>query len=158
MSKKKPTLSSATKQISLIKKQIRNNIVDLKKYSSMKKEDSIKADINKHKKEVKSLVQENEDLAAQFLALKLKIDQANANTMITMEDGNEYSISQLLSIKRELEKMINATFNALDTTKGRNVIKFYSEAERKKKLAKWKKLFDEIDVRMDEINVGTKLE
>jgi hypothetical protein len=161
MPKRKKTLMGATKQISTIKKQIKQNIVDLKKYSVMTEKDTLYFDSKAaQKKEVKSLVDKNEELALKYLEIKLKIDQANANTLVEMSDGKNYSISQLLAIKRELEKLIMATFDALNAPKGKKgkIIRFYSETEKRKKVKKWTELFSEIDENLDEINANTTLE
>ena len=121
-------------------------------------------------KEVASLIQSNNDLCAEYLRIKRSIEYTNLKVTVELQK-KEYSISDLLVIKRKLADRMVATYRALNDTAARdrlrNAPKFdgetpkveilYDERTKLDNIRKWQDLADIIDSRLEVINATTDL-
>ncbi|MPN18673.1 hypothetical protein SDC9_166036 [bioreactor metagenome] len=70
-------------------------------------------------KKVASLIQSNNDLCAEYLRIKRSIEYTNLKVTVELQK-KEYSISDLLVIKRKLADRMVATYRALNDTAARD--------------------------------------
>lgn len=163
-------LVEAMKELKLIEKKMLKNNNSIEKYSSQpSNERPYFSSESEQRKELKSLIQANKDLLDNYLSLKKKIEKTNLEVE-TEIDGNKYSISELLVLKRRLAKIMIESFNSMNdkNAKGNlhsmrgvdNSIKierFYDEKEKNEGLRKWQDFYDNIDSRLEVINATTDL-
>jgi len=155
------------KELRIIEKKMLRNHGDITKYASLlSTERPLFETEDAQKKEVKSLIQSNQDLMDNYLDLKQNLEYTNLMTKVEMS-GKEYSISELLVLKRKLAKQMMETYSSLNDTVARNslvrrpaskdektpeVLRLYREEDRNAGLRKWQDLYDNIDSRLEVIN------
>lgn len=164
----------AMKRLKVILKRMQDNAQQVAVYSSiLSTEKAHFGSEDDQKKKVKSLVQANTDLAMEYLKLKSAIERTNLEVRVTMPDGGNYSISELLVIRRVLAQPMVNTYNAMSTASadqraksgfGRTgegamptAVRMYSEEERNAGIARWQELYSAIDARLEVVNATTDL-
>lgn len=161
------------KKLRLIEKKMANNANAIQRYASMvSTEKALFETEEKQKKEIKSLIQSNQDLLDEYLILKKRVEYSNLTTQVKM-GGKDYFISDLLVIKRTLARLMLNTFNSLNEHEGQSrlrgtsmssvsgstphVVRFYKEEDRISGLKVWQDLYDNIETRLEVINATTPL-
>jgi len=162
----------ALKKLKVIEKRMEKNRQQITQYASMiSTERPIFDTEEKQRKEVSSLIQSNTDLMKEYLDLKGKIEKTNITVKVEM-GGVQYSISDLLLIKRKMAKVMMSTYEALNTSAGQSrlrqvsigagerspqVVQLYDEKDKIAGLDKWQDLYHNIDSRLEVINATTDL-
>ena len=161
----------ALKKLKVIEKRMEKNKSQITQYASMiSTERPIFDTEEKQRKEVSSLIQANIDLMKEYLDLKGKIEKTNITVKVEM-GGVQYSLSDLLLIKRKMAKAMLSTYEALNTTTGQSkmrhasisgerapqVVQLYDEKDKIAGLDKWQDLYHNIDSRLEVINATTDL-
>jgi len=164
----------AMKRLRIIEKRMANNAEAIQRYASMVSTEKPYFDNeDKQKSEIKSLIQSNQDLVEEYLTLKKRIEYSNLFTNVEI-GGRQYSISELLVIKRRLAQKMLHTYNSLNTMEGDTrvrstrlspsqsgqtpqVVRYYREEDKIKGLQKWQDLYDNIESRLEVINATTPL-
>lgn len=120
--------------------------------------------------EVASMIQSNGDLCAEYLRLKRSIEYTNLKVTVDMQ-GQTYTISDLLIIKRKMGIRMVKTYQALNDSRAQyrhkhtpryegespKVEILYSEKEKLDNIRKWQDLIAMIDSRLEVINATTDL-
>lgn len=148
------------------------NMIMISKYSSrVSTEVPYFETEERQKTEVKSLVQSNEDLMRRYLELKKNLEHTNLHTAVEMK-GTEYSISELLVLKRKMAKTMIETFDSLtarsasmrlssirraDGEAQPKVLRLYKEEDKNAGLDKWQDMYNNIDARLEVINATCDL-
>jgi len=162
----------ALKKLKVIEKRMEKNRTQITQYASMvSTERPIFDTEEKQRKEVNSLIQSNNDLMREYLDLKGKIEKTNITVKVEM-GGIQYSISDLLLIKRKMAKIMINTYEALNTSSAQSrlkhvsigagerspqVVQLYDEKDKITGLDKWQDLYHNIDSRLEVINATTDL-
>jgi len=164
-------LIEGMKKLRLIEKKMSGNATDITRYSSMvSTERPYFASEEEQKREVAGLVQSNVDLMNEYLTLKRQIEYTNLVVYIRMGD-REYSISELLVMKRKMAQQMVVTFLAMNdqagqtrlrnatgtTDKQPQVVRLYDESYKNNNLRMWQDLYHEIDSRLEVVNATTVL-
>jgi hypothetical protein len=165
-------LIEAMKKIKVIEKKMAKNMEQIQNYASLpSNEKPYFENEEKQRKEVKSLIQANNDLLIEYLKIKNAIDKTNLESKIEI-GGIQYSLTDLLVIKRKLAQFMIKTYNSLNDNhaqgKMRNsfnssdgktihIVRFYDETDKNNGLTKWTDLYDNIDSRLEVINATTEL-
>jgi len=163
-------LIEAMKKLNVIEKKMASQTIKITEYASKpSNEKPIFESEDKQKKEVKSLIQSNEDLLVEYLTLKRQIEFTNLMTIVEI-NGVKYSISEMLVLKRKGAQLMKKTYEALNvsqseykvrnytnTTKDISIDRFYSEEEKNNNLSKWQEIYDNIESRLEVINATTDL-
>jgi hypothetical protein len=167
-------LIEGMKKLKVIAKKIQTNIERINQYASIpSNEKPYFGDEKAQEKEVKSLIQSNEDLVKEYLNLKKRIDLTNLKTIVTI--GNEtYVLADWLILRRGLSKQMQGTFTALNDVyaesrmksssrlpntadKLAHVVRFYDEREKNEQLQHWVDVDDAIEMRLETVNALTDL-
>lgn len=161
-------LIEALKQLKVVEKRMDSNSIKITKYSSIVSTERPAFENEEvQKTELKALTQANKDLLKIYLILKNKIDKTNLTITVSI-DGVEYTINELLVLKRRLiQKMIN-TYQALNeeeaydrfrkfasNDKEAKIVRLYNEKDKNENLNFWQNLRDNIDSRLEVINATT---
>lgn len=160
----------AMKELKLIEKKMLKNNDAIKKYSSQpSNERPYFQDETTQRKEVKNLVQANNDLLNNYLSLKKRIEKTNLGVEVEV-DGRAYTISELLVLKRRLSKIMIDSFDSMNDQNAKHNImsmrgvdnsvrveRFYDERDKNEGLRKWQDFYDNIDSRLEVINATTDL-
>ena len=162
----------ALKKLKVIEKRMEKNRVQITQYASMiSTERPIFDTEEKQRKEVSSLIQANIDLMKEYLSLKGKIEKTNITVTVEM-GGVQYTLSDLLLIKRKMAKVMMSTYEALNPSTGQSkmrhasissgerapqVVQLYDEKDKITGLDKWQDLYHNIDSRLEVINATTDL-
>lgn len=165
-------LLAALKELRVIEKRMTRNSENIQAYASqLSTERPIFGTEEEQRKQVASLVQANSDLTTEYLGLKRRIEQTNLQTKVTIQ-GKEYSLNDLLILKRGLGKKVMSTYLALNEENGNNklrltprtsgektvrVERFYDERERNEGLRRWQDLLDEADAKLEIYNATVEL-
>ena len=166
-------LIEALKRLRIIEKRVKSQNENITRYSSMiSTERPLFETEDRQKKEVKSLIQSNEDLIKEYLGLKRRIDLTNLGTFRVM-NSERYSIADLLNIQRKAYDMGKSTFKALSdhASQGRLVSmrhmspegktpvvnRLYAEEDRIKGLKYWQDLYDSIGAVLEIMNATVDL-
>ena len=163
-------LIEAMKELKLIEKKMAKNAQLITKYSAQPNSERLYfGDAESQKKEIQSLIQSNLDLAENYVALKIRIERTNLETVIEFH-GKDLSLAELLVYKRKIAKAILTTFEALDDSSAkmglmrrssgedRAVIeRFYDERTKNDKLREWQDFYEAIDSRLEVVNATTDL-
>jgi hypothetical protein len=163
-------LIEAMKKIKVIEKRIVDQTAKITEYAAKpSNEKPVFETEEKQKKEVKSLLQSNEDLLNDLLTLKTQVEYTNLVTKIEI-DGKNFSISEMLVLKRKGAQLMKKTYEALNTTmlehkirnysnqsKDISLDRFYSEDEKNINLSKWQSIYDNIDSRLEVVNATIDL-
>ena len=160
------------KKLRVLEKKMDKNSEEITQYSSMlSSERPIFGTESEQRKEVQQRIQSNQDLMAEYLKLKRRIEFTNLKTFVSY-DGVTYSISDMLVIKRTLAKKMIDTFNALNDSAARSrqnrisqqpdgrpvlVERLYDERAKNSGLEKWHDLYDNVESRLEVINATTEL-
>lgn len=165
-----PTLIESMKELKLIEKRMETNIERINKYASQpSNEKPMFGTPEEQRKEVAQLVQANEDLTQTYTNIKAQVDYTNLITKVEI-DGKEYTIHQLLQIRRKLAHFMTMTYKNLNEDSAKRAMRlavskqdgtvkperFYDEAERNKKLDFWQSLYHTIDGRLESVNAITE--
>ena len=165
------TITEGMKTLKVLEKRIQSNLTDIEKYSSMvSTERPFFESEDQQRKEVASLIQANTDLEKEYRNLKKNVDYTNLSVSIEF-DGVEYTIADLLILKRKTARFILGTLGAMNEHAGQRrlrtaptiegktpqVVRLYSEEEKNKKVRKWQELLDNITIRLETINSTTDL-
>lgn len=158
----------AMKKIKTIDKKILKNNVLITKYASMlDNQKPYFTTEEEQKKELLSLIQANRDLMKEALHLKKCIDKTNMITMIKI-DKEEYSLVDLLNIRRKYAKYMMDTYNSLNENNANSslrinnvptvkISRLYDENMKNKGINYWQELYDNIDSRLEVVNATTDL-
>jgi hypothetical protein len=167
-------LIEAMKKLRTIEKRMAANSASIQRYASMVSNEKPYFETeDKQKKEIKQLIQSNQDLMGLYLDLKKRIEYTNLFTEVEI-DGIKYPISDLLVIKRKMAQIMLNTFNSLNTIEGDSrrrtypgqtdqsgktpqVVRFYKEEDRIAGLKVWQDLYDNISSRLEVVNATTPL-
>jgi len=171
-------LIEGMKRIKIIEKKMRHQSEDINKYATILSTDRpVFNSAEEQKKEIKSLLQSNEDLAKEYLSLKRRIELTNLKTQVTI--GKEtYTIADLLVYRRGLVDLIITSYSALNDklskdrlvqaqkqwgsslgsdNKPIHVEYMYDESFRNENIRRLRDLKDEIEQRLEVINATTEL-
>lgn len=164
-------LIEAMKKLRLIEKKMSGNCESITRYSSMvSTEKTYFESEDAQRREVVGLVQSNVDFMKEYLRLKQDIEFTNLITYVRMGD-EQYSISELLVIKRKMAQMMMATFDAMNDSAGQqrlrhatgttptpaHLVRLYNEKVRSDGLRSWQDLYHEVDSRLEVVNATTEL-
>jgi len=167
-------LIEGMKQLRIIEKKMADNASAIQRYSSMvSTEKPLFETEDKQKKELGALIQSNQDLTERYLEFKKRIEYTNLFTIIEMEKQN-YTISDLLVIKRKMANTMLNTFNSLNENEGNSrmrhygsqtdqsgkrphVVRFYKEEDKIAGLKVWQDLYYNITSRLEVVNATTPL-
>ena len=112
--KKQMMIIEGMKRLRVIKKRMASNIDSVNKYAAIiSSERPMFGSEDEQKKEVKEIIQSNLDLLREYLKLKKRIERTNLQTVVEI-GGVEYTISDLLILKRELVQLVVNTYDALN--------------------------------------------
>lgn len=175
--KREMMIIEGMKRLRVIKKRMANNIESVNKYAAIvSNERPMFGSEDQQKKEVKQIIQSNLDLLNEYLKLKKRIERTNLQTVVEI-GGVDYTISDLLILKRELVQLVVQTYDALNTNLAQmklnalsrqhhvagqqgeslRIDHMFDEKEKNKELRKWQDLYDNIDSRLEVINATTIL-
>jgi hypothetical protein len=162
----------AMKELKLIEKKISRNVDSVQKYSAqLSNERPYFNTPEAQSKEIQSLVQANQDFINNYLELKGKVERTNLEIKVEM-DGREYTLSELLVLKRKLANLMASTYEAMNDNSAKKserlmmsrgsekevrVERFYDEKEKMSGLRKWQDFVDNIDSRLEVINATTDI-
>ena len=167
-------LIEAMKQLKLILKKIAKNNKLINEYAALPDNERLHFGTRDNQtKEIKKLIQANADHVKNYLDLKSMIEYTNLTTKVEI-DGNTYTISEMLVLKRVLAKLMVKTYNALNdevaqmrlrgnrsmsstSEKLPIVEKYYNETEKTEGQRKWDDLYHTIDSRLEVVNATTEL-
>lgn len=167
-------LIEALKNLTTIQKRMAKNNEDLTKYCSYVSTEVLPYETEeKQRGEVARLLQANHDLQAEYIRLKIAIEHTNLGTRVKFTSG-EYSIAELITIRRTTGALHRATYKALniapaltrlqatmrtgvEATNPPKVIPLYSQPEADKVLRDWDEFLDTIDARLEVVNAETEL-
>jgi hypothetical protein len=176
--KREMMIIEGMKRLRVIKKRMANNIESVNKYAAIvSNERPMFGSEDEQKKEVKQIIQSNLDLLKEYLKLKKRIERTNLQTVVEI-GGVNYTISDLLILKRELVQLVVQTYDALNTNQAQmklnalsrqhhvagqqgeslRIDHMFDEKEKNKELRKWQDLYDNIDSRLEVINATTPLQ
>lgn len=160
------------KELKVILKRINKNTEQISEYAALPDNERLHFGTRENQmKEIKKLIQANEDLVQTYLSLKQRIELTNLKTIVEI-NGVKYTISEMLVLKRVLAKTMVNTFNALNDTKARArvtshslarsekapiVEKYYDELDKTSGQRAWDDLYHTIDSRLEVINATTEL-
>ena len=159
------------KKLKVLEKRIAGNAADITKYASVLSTEKPAFETEEEqRKEVKKLIQASEDLATEFLKLKTQIEKTNLQVTATI-GGRTHTLSEFLVIKRKLARMMQQTYQALNTSSAENrmhsvrfapdqkvnIVQLYDETTRNEKLREWQELYEEVDSRLEVINATEDL-
>jgi hypothetical protein len=160
------TLTQGMKELKLILKKITSNNMLINKYCAQpSNERPYFDDVKSQEKQVSSLIQSNEDLLVFARILKSSIDYTNIVTTVYV-DKEEYTISEILSIKRTYGKYGESIYNSLNDSaaalairgnKDLTVVRYYSESIKNDRLMKYMDLKGRIDGVLELVNAQTLL-
>lgn len=175
--KKEMMIIEGMKRLRVIKKRMAHNIESVNKYAAIVSNERPLFDSEDgQKKEVKQIIQSNLDLLNEYLKLKKRIERTNLQIVVEI-GGVDYTISDLLILKRELVQLIVQTYDALNTNQAQmklnamsrqhhvagqqgeslRINHMFDEKDKNKQLRKWQDLYDNIDSRLEVINATTPL-
>jgi hypothetical protein len=162
------TIIEAMRRVKIIEKRIQTNIGNIEEYSSKPSNQKYLLETEREQREkVKSLAQANEDLMREYAMIHGMINYTNMVTKV-MVNSQEYSIHELLLIKRKLADLAVTTYRAMNDrtaeTKmariGREDVtieRLYDETFKTSKLQSWMELKEVIDGRLEVVNATTKI-
>jgi len=159
------------KKMNIIEKNMDKNNADISKYcgglSNMKP--PFGSD-EEQRKEVMKRIQSNSDYIKEYLRLKRQLEFTNLVVKVKI-NGVNYSLSELLVIKRRLGTKMEKTFTSLDVNRLNNnlnsmrdsenkvpqVVQYYDEKFKNEELRKVQDLIDNITSRLETINATTPI-
>lgn len=169
-------LIEGMKKLKVLEKKIDRNTETIQMYASApSNEKPTFGNELDQRKQVKELIQSNNDLMQEYLNLKKQVDMTNLQTNVTI-GKREFKLIDLLVLRRGLAKRMARTYSALNTNyadarlsnmqrnialqqgeKPPHAVRFYDEMEKMEALQDWQSLQDEIEQRLEVINATTEL-
>jgi hypothetical protein len=166
-------LIEAMKKQRVIEKKIAENTKSINQYASMTSNERPYFDTEQAQKaKVRELIQANIDLMKEYLWLKRCVETTNLETTMEM-GGKNYTLSELLIIKRKMGALMLQTFNALNdgaaqirlaqfrgqTAEGKTptVMRYYQENDKIEGKREYQDLLDNIESRLEVHNAITEL-
>jgi hypothetical protein len=161
----------ALKKLRVIEKRMASNSEQISEYCSKVTTEMPRfPSVDEQKKEVKALIQSNQDLMTMYLQLKRAVEHTNLTIKVEI-GGKKYSLADLLVIKRKMARSMINTFSSLNDHKAQQRMRFapqfddkkpqvellYSEREKLDGLRKWQDLYDNIDSRLEVLNATLDL-
>lgn len=169
----------ALKNLKTIEKRIEKNCQAISLYCAYISVEVLPYETeDKQRQEVQSLVQANIDLEKEYLKLKCSIEYTNLITKVKIGEF-EYSISELIVLKRGIGKVKGATFRAntykslsllaanqrfnqaasrgVDATNPPRVIPLFQEKYRNEQLTAWENFLAQIDGTLEVVNAETEI-
>ena len=159
------------KDLKLIEKKMQANREKISKYSAIvSTERPTFPTENDQRKEVTSLIQANIDLTTEYIRKKCLINKTNDLVNVEIE-GKNYTISELLLLKRKLANEMIQTYNSLSDHQAQmrlrnapaidgkpaQVVRMYEEKTRNEGMAFWQELYHTIDSRLEVVNAMTDI-
>lgn len=166
------TLTEAMKTLKVLEKRMMGNSKKITEYASkVSTERPIFESDDAQRREVESLVQSNIDIEREYRYLKQCIEYTNLVATIEF-DGENYTLSSLLVLKRKTGKLLNDTHRALNDSaassrlrnaptvdgKAAHVERLYDESKRNDRIKKLNSLLDNITIRLETVNATTQLQ
>ena len=161
------------KELKLIESRMKKNAEQIEKYSSVLDTERCHFENEAvQTREVEQLVQANKDLQERYLQLKISIEHTNLATKVQIEgQKKDYSIYELIIIKRKLGSLIKQTYEAMNRKQADmrriksmtsqatpvKVITLYDERKKNEALENHEKLMSNIDGRLEVVNAVTDL-
>jgi len=113
MAEKEMTIARGLTRLKTIKARLTDIVADIARYGAWMDQKKhplgevagIEKSINIAKEKIKSLHQKHTDLIEEYVTLKFRIDRANMNTTIVIQD-KPMSLHKALTYKREVQEMI----------------------------------------------------
>lgn len=166
-------LIEAMKKQRVIEKRMAENIKSINQYASMPSNERPYFDTEQAQKaKVKELIQSNTDLMREYLWLKRCVEKTNLETTMEM-GGREYTLSELLIIKRKMGTIMLNTFNALNDGSSQlrlaqfrgqasdgktpTIARYYQENDKIEGKKEYQDLLDNIESRLEVHNAITEL-
>jgi hypothetical protein len=166
-------LIEAMKDLKVILKKMDKNIELISEYAAVPDNERLHfLTKDSQSKEIKALIQSNTDLLKHYLKLKQQIEMTNLKTVVEI-NGENYTIAEMLVLKRVLAKIMVNTYGALNDKKAKQKLmaipasvkneksimieKFYNEADKNNGQRFWDDLYHTIDSRLEVINATTEL-
>lgn len=167
-------LIEALKNLKTIEKRIAKNCASIAQYAAYVSVETPAFETQeKQEQEVGALIQSNLDLEIEYLRLKKAIETTNLAINVSIL-GKEYTISELITIRRVAGQFRKSTYAALNTTQAVSrmqqfynkgvdavnpprVVTVYNEKAKNKILADWEDFTSAIDGRMEVVNAETEL-
>ena len=165
-------LVEAMKRLKLLEKRMSGNWENITKYSSqLSHEKLVFNTAEEQSREVDALVQSTNDLVWEYMNLKAKIDYTNLYTRVTIR-GREYTLAQMLLMKRKLIAVLKSTCQALNSKAAESrlhraaglsdgtpisVLTFFDEKKKNADLLYWMEVENEIDSKLEVVNATTDL-
>jgi hypothetical protein len=172
MDTKPATIIEGMKELKLIEKKMEQNCMRILEYSSICSTELAKFSSEEvQRKEVQGLVQSNLDLATRYMEIKRAIERTNLATIVAFDKKN-YTVSDLLVLKRKLESVIIKTYNSLSDLSAKTkqpsfqrvagdqvvtVKQLYDEKSKYDALNSWHELFNAVTGRLEVVNATTNL-
>jgi len=165
----------ALKNLKTIQKRMEKNCQDISQYCAYVSTETPAFETeDKQREHVKSLVQANLDLEKEYLRLKKAIELTNLNVTVTI-GTRTLTITELMSIRRVMEKFHKATYQALNANSalqrlneiyrkgvdGANparVIALFKEEDKVNSLRDWEEFTSQIDGKLEVVNAETELQ
>lgn len=169
----------ALKSLKTIEKRIEKNCQAISQYCAYISGEILPYENeDRQRQEVQYLVQANIDLEKEYLKLKCSVEHTNLITKVKIGIF-EYSISELIVLKRGIGKIKGATFRSntykslsllltnqrfnqiasrgVDATNPPRVIPLFQEKYKNEQLTAWENFLDQIDGTLEVINAETEL-
>ena len=162
------------KELKLIQKKMDQNCAKITQYCTITSSEKPIFETEKaQQEEVDALIQANEDFVQQYLEIKGQIEVTNMKTKVPL-GGKEYTISQLLTMKRTLSGPARKTYLCLndnglanrvvvqrnaDTTAQTEITikRFWDEKKKNEKVQALDDMVERIDPTLEVINATTDL-
>jgi hypothetical protein len=160
------------KKLRVIEKRMEKNMESISKYSSLLNTERPYFETeDRQRQEVKSLLQANKNLMEEYLTLKKNLEYTNLNVVLEL-GGKEYSISELLVLKRKMARTMIDTYGSLNAKsanlrlsssrmrgeeKTPQAVRLYKEEDKNAGLAQWQDIYDNIDSRLEVLNATEDL-
>ena len=164
------------KELKLIESKMKKNNEQIEKYSSILDNERPQFESESHQmQEVKNLVQSNKDLQERYLRLKAAIDRTNLSTKVKIDgQTKEYTIYELIIIKRKLGDLIKQTYTSMNTKQANGrlsitrsslggpsnsakVVQLYDERVKNEALDAHENFMSVIDRRLEVVNAVTAI-
>lgn len=163
----------ALKKLKLIEKKMASNIENIAMYSStVSTERPFFGTEDAQRKEVDKLIQSNTDLVKEYLRTKEMVEYTNLKIKVPFRGNQEYSLSELLALKRKVGDALINTYQALSTRyadqrmarapkdlegKPAQVARLYDEGRKNEALLDLMTFMSDIESRLEVINATTDL-
>jgi len=172
--KKPEKIIEGLKRLRVLEKRCHDTATDIQEYASVVSTEIPRFETKeKQTAKVASLVQSVESMEREMRGLKLQIDRTNMSVKVTIQ-GKEYSLADLLYIRRKTKNLVSLAYNALnlheaesrmsrlsmrarENEKTPTAMAMFNEDDKRKKQRAWQDLLDEIESRLEVINATTNM-